>query len=86
MTEETFLDDVRRDARRGPSCSVSALLASLESSNASLREQVQRALDDPNTYQSTSISRELKKRGHDISDFAVSRHRRGSCACNKERA
>lgn len=84
MTEETFLEDVRRGVRRGPSCSVYVLLSSLETSNASLRDQVQRALDDPSTYQSTSISRELKKRGHDISDFAVSRHRRGSCACNKD--
>lgn len=65
----------QQEARKGPECSISALLKTLD---ADTRADVRQALDDP-TLQHTQIMRALTAIGHDIGATTIGRHRAGEC-------
>lgn len=65
--------------RKGPGCTIGLYLRSLGNT---AREQVEAALGRPELTTS-AISRALRDRGLDASDFTVRRHRRGDCSCPK---
>ena len=74
---DDFLADLAADVPPGPKCGTAKVLAALDDD---LRVQVQTALDDER-YTSRGIARQLTKRGHQITDFTVNRHRKGECRC-----
>ena len=63
--------------RPGLPCSVAAALESLPKEDAA---DLQAALESPDVY-GTVISRVLKRRGLEISENTIQRHRRGACVC-----
>ena len=72
------LADIRAlNARRGPRCSIAALI---ESMDLPLADKLTRALDDP-TIQSKALARWLVQQGFDVSHWQLQYHRRGDCAC-----
>ena len=85
MTEPDILAALEADesSRRGPNCSVSSLLATLEAPAADqLRTALAAKLPDGSfRYTATSIQRVLKGRGVIIDDKTINRHRRGQCRC-----
>ena len=65
------------DARRGPRCSVTVVLESMNDEDAA---DLRAALGDP-TITGSVIARILRNRGHRITEQSVTRHRRGACLC-----
>ena len=63
--------------RRGPTCSVSALVASLPPKDASVLTD---ALSNVSITHA-AIARVLKAEGHPIDASTVGRHRKRECAC-----
>jgi hypothetical protein len=61
----------------GPRCGVSRILAAMSAEDAS---DLQKALDDPSIY-GTTISEVLKKHGHSVTGYTVTRHRKKRCSC-----
>ena len=63
--------------KRGPTCSVSLLLADLNDED---REALTEAIADPKVP-GTAIERALLKEGHRMPAHNIQRHRRGMCSC-----
>lgn len=61
---------------KGPSCTVCALLKTLDKTDAKILNE---ALFDP-SYTHTGIARALRAEGHNVSSSSLSRHRKGECA------
>lgn len=60
---------------KGPSCRICAVLSTLDKADAVVLNE---ALADP-TYTHAGIMRALRTEGHQVSDSAVARHRKGEC-------
>jgi len=69
-----------KPARKGPTCSVKLLLASMDEHE---RDTLIAAFDDE-TIQSRTIWRVLIDEGYEISDSPIGRHRRGLCLCSRK--
>lgn len=82
--QNSFLEDVRVSVIRGPLCSVRMIMAQIAQDDEVLSKEVQEALAQDTMYQASAISRELKRRGYDLSGSTISRHRRGQCSCPKK--
>lgn len=63
--------------RRGPVCTMKALLESVDDDTADL---IRAAMTNPYAP-STMIARAITERGHRVSAHVVQRHRRGECRC-----
>lgn len=68
-------------ARRFPGtrCTVLMVLAAMDAADA---DDLRQALADP-TLTSPAIATVLGRRGHQITQSSVARHRRGDCACHR---
>ena len=69
-----FVEETRT---KTPKCGVSRALLTLGDD----REPVERALAD-SSITGSAISRVLRRRGVDLSDASIQRHRRRVCQCN----
>lgn len=65
--------------RVGGTCSIKTLLALLDDEH---RAKLEAAM--ASTYQHSAVARVLKKWGHNMHSDAISRHRRGQCACEPD--
>lgn len=63
--------------KKGPPCGVGVLLSTLDAKDLAVLEAV---LADP-AVQHARISAVLREEGHKVGDGAVTRHRKGLCAC-----
>lgn len=66
--------------RRAPGCSVGKWLSTLTQEG---RDAVEAALARKGELTTSAIGLAIRKRGADISDFTIGRHRRGLCSCEK---
>ena len=64
--------------RRAPGCTVGKWIESLTLEG---REAVEAALARKGELTTAAIGIAMRKRGADISDFTIGRHRRGLCSC-----
>lgn len=74
----SLIDEIRA-AQRNNTCRVEQILAGMEDCEA---EELRQALTDPVLYH-TTISAVLTRRGWQISEHVISKHRRGECTCAK---
>lgn len=77
----TLADDIHAeiaDFRKGPRCSLGALLDNLPPAD---RDALQRALDDHQIP--TSIILRAIQRNHKVAKASVGNHRKGICQCPK---
>ena len=65
---------------KGPPCTFVSVLASLTPDD---RDGLKEALGNPE-IRNTAIRRALVGRGFQISEYTVSRHRKGECLCEPE--
>lgn len=74
----SLLADIRaeQEAQSGPKCSFQTVMASLTPEDAA---DVLAAIDEGR--KSSAISRALRKRGVDLGEYTIARHRRGGCSC-----
>lgn len=78
----SFLVDVQAGTKSVPVCSIGLILATLQSDDPQLFEEVSQALTLPvHVAGNTSISRALLARGFHASREVVRRHRYQECQC-----
>lgn len=76
-----FTSEVEESSKKkGSGCTVGIFLRKLDKMS---RIQVENALSRPELTTS-AISRALRNRGSELSDFTVRRHRRGDCSCSQD--
>lgn len=61
-------------------CRVRTVLAQLDAKDAAI---LLTAINDANTWAIRTLSNALKQRGIQLSDSALTAHRRNSCSCEK---
>lgn len=69
-----------KTARKGPPCTVGALLSFMTDED---RDAVNQAFNNP-MVTSRTIWRVLVEEGHEISDTPIARHRKGMCLCSRK--
>lgn len=75
----SLLDDIKREqSGRVNTCGVAMMFHNLP--DGLKREEIESVMADP-TISSAAITRALRKRGVPISEYSISRHRRGGCIC-----
>ena len=74
----SLLADIRAEqaAQPGPKCSFPTVMASLAPEDAA---DVLAAIDEGR--KSSAIARALRKRGVELGEYTIARHRRGACTC-----
>lgn len=75
MAIRDLLDQTQPKARKGPPCTVCALLGRLDEQDAAA---LRRLLADTSVRYST-LADALRSEGHDFSGYTLSRHARGLC-------
>ena len=63
--------------KQGPLCRVKLVLDEMEPGEA---DEFRRLMDVPR-YSANAFVKAFKKRGHDVPEGTVQRHRRGGCKC-----
>ncbi len=73
----SLLDDIEAEVvTPGSKCSVGTVLAALDPTDA---EDLRAAI--AGSVPASAISKALRKRGVDLNDSTIARHRRGRCKC-----
>jgi len=76
----SFADEVRANGRKaGTACTIAIALDTLD---PDMQAEVVAVINSP-AYTSSAIVRALKSRGVEVSEQAMSRHRREGCRCSR---
>ena len=76
----SFADEVRANGRKaGTACTIAIALDTLD---PDMQAEVAAVISSP-AYTSSAIVRALKSRGVEVSEQAMSRHRREGCRCSR---